>query len=480
MSDSPAIQTYQRRVFYRAASNRLQEAQEVREDFVALKDVYEKALESQEWCYGNQHWDMVLDFMRVLKDFLHLQGYLRKAEDLSLYAIEAAKQLQQDQADWVFYAGLMQDEQGKYQEAERYYQPGLAIAQTEKNITLQAEIMRRWGWVAHAQGKRGIAKERYDEAIALHNRAGDDLGEARSWRHLALLAIDAGCYQDAQNHLQKSLSLAKGHTTREAQRVQAGVLLDLGRIAWNQGRLAEAKEHLGQALAYSRQAQDQLLEADIQFQIEILAEAHKKDFAEAAKPYLKRLRLAEAANDRRAQATALIALGNLALQHAKYDKAKEYYERLAKFDDRLNKARAMAQLGTLAYQEKDYQQAAADLTEALTIFSQLERPQEQAICHHQLGLVAQAMNLWSEAETHFQRSLAIRQDLGLLNEVFSSVYHLGRLAQQQGFRETAIRYYQEALAIGEQAAINPANLDPIRQVLEKLKALRDRNSGVRS
>jgi tetratricopeptide (TPR) repeat protein len=437
-------------------------------DFDALEEEQANILTAMDRAYQDGQWLSVLSFMDALKQYLHLQGHWGEAARCVRYALDAAEHLGavQAQANWTFYAGLIQSEQGNYEEAETHYRQSLDLARAEGQVGLQAEVLRRLGWLAQTREERRTAEERYRQAIALHRQVSDRQGQARDWRHLGLLSMQSGNFDQARQYIQSSLDLVEGADDWKTQQLQSHIQLDLGRIALQQGQLDEAQQHLDCALAHVEVAPDRLLRADILFHRAMLAEK-RGNLCQAASQYQERLKLAREAGDRQGQVSALLALGNLAFQKRDYDRAQQCYEAVWQAGDRRDQAAAKMQLGSLAYSQGDHARATDHLQEALQAFSELDRRQEIAGCHQQLGLVAQARRQWQAAERHYQASLEIRRELDLRHDAAQSIYMLGRLAQEQGKVARAQEYYQQALEMGERDDF--PNLPMIRQALDSLR-----------
>jgi tetratricopeptide (TPR) repeat protein len=446
-------------------------AQTSQADFEALEAERVNILTAMDRAHQETRWEPVLDFMNALAAYLHLRGRWRDAAQQVGLALAAARCLPDvdAQARWLFYAGLIQDELGNYEPAEADYRQSLALAESRGLTGLQAEVWRRRGWLAQVQGDGLAAEEQYRRAVELHHRAGDDLGQARDWYQFSLLALEQNCYDQARQYVRTSLGLVEGETTPEAQRLQAGGQLILGRLDLRQGQREQARQHLERALVLGAAAQDRLVQADAHFHLGLLAE-EERDFQGAEQQYQGRLELAREAGDRRGEASALLALGTLQLvrsgYQSGYEEARGYYEQALAIRDRHNQAAARAQLGSLSYLQQDYPQAKAFLQEALETFRELNSQQDMAGCHQQLGLVAQTVGQWPQAAEHYQASLRLRLTLGLFHEAVQSFYQLGTLAQQLRQYQVAQRYYQQALEMGERVGF--PDLAMIREALKNV------------
>jgi tetratricopeptide (TPR) repeat protein len=298
--------------FLLAARTKLKMLQKQPRSFTTCRNLYENAQGSLQWCYAAREWQLVLDLAEQLRSFLHLDGRWQDASKCAAYAMEGARKLHQASVltHWMYYAGLIQDELGEYQEAERYYHESLRLAEAQGDWSTQGEASRRLGWLAHVRGERDKAEGYYRRALELHSQVNDPQGQARDWRQLGILAMQAGEFEQAQQYLQFSLNKVEGETDPEARQLQAGVWLDLGRIALRRDQLDEAQQQLERALVPAQAAQDRLLLGVIYFHQAVLAEK-RGDLQKAQRQYAAHLDLARRAGDSRGQASSFIALGQL-------------------------------------------------------------------------------------------------------------------------------------------------------------------------
>jgi tetratricopeptide (TPR) repeat protein len=374
--------------------------------------------------YQGQSWNDVLRFMMAVERYLHLQGRWNEAAKQVAHALDALKHLQ---ARWTFYAGLIEDEQGNYSNAERLYRDSLALAQSASAISIKADALRRLGWLVQMRGEQKTAETNYQEAVKLHNHINDPFGEARDLRQLGILYLQQGNLNAAEQKLKECLKLTKDAIEWDARHLQAGAWLDLGQIALRKENLEEAHKNFTSALTYAESGEDRLLLADIHFYMGQLAEEHD-ELGEAAQQYQKRLLLAEEIGDHRGEASALIALGTLDQELQQYDKAQAKYEKALSVGD----------------------------------------PQNKAIAKMQLGMLARLQGKYTAAETHFQKALKDFKVLNLLQEACETLYQLGTLAYQFEKDSQARDYYNKALDLGTQANLPADKQEMIRYALKVL------------
>ncbi|MEM8723021.1 MAG: tetratricopeptide repeat protein [Cyanobacteria bacterium P01_G01_bin.39] len=112
--------------------------------------------------------------------------------------------------------------------------------------------------------------------------------------------------------------------------------------------------------------------------------------------------------------------------------------------------------GNLAkcYQEQqNYQQAKAVYKKTLDLISQIENIEDSqkksylATAYHQLGIVAQQLREYPQAQNYYQQALEIKIEYGDRFSQASTLHHLGIVAQELREYPQAQDYYQQALEI---------------------------------
>jgi len=250
-----------------------------------------------------------------------------------------------------------------------------------------------------------------------------------------------------------------------SQQLQAGVWLDRAKIALRRGRNDDAGVHLARALAHAEAAQDGPLSADVRFYTGQVAEI-RGDWSQARLQYEEQLKSAQQMRNRQAQASALIALGTVEWRAGDLEAARAYYQDSIRFGSGHLRATAQFQLASLLFQREEHERAMEYLTGALHVFNMLGRRQEVAGCHHQMGIIAQALGAWQDAESHFCTSLRLRRELDLPHDIVQSLYLLGRLAHERATLGQAEEYYRQALELAER--IGFSRIDTIRRALDSL------------
>ncbi len=306
---------------------------------------------------------------------------------------------------------------------------------------------------AAAESARTASK--YEEAIALYTQAlaapvaasveydllagrgqayrdnGDLAAAAADWEALARLADEL---DDAARQVQ-------------ARNLQVETLASMGRAA-------EAQPLAEQALALARAAGDRKLEAD---SLEALGASYifVSDYAHALTYYEEALGLYRELGDRAGQAQCLRRLGWVAAGTGDLERSMEL-QRAAlalyrEIGDVYGEGRT---LNMLAIASTDYAEQRAYEEEALEIFRLSGRRDGQALMVGNLGIVYQALGLYTTARLYCERAVQMCRDMQASGYLCSNLISLAELAVYLGEYTLADKAqaeaYDMALTIGDQ------------------------------
>jgi tetratricopeptide (TPR) repeat protein len=178
-------------------------------------------------------------------------------------------------------------------------------------------------------------------------------------------------YAAAEASCQKTLGLIAGLRDVDEEmrgKMTASVYHQLGMVAGEQRRWAQAEEYYQQALAIF-----------IEF------------------------------NDRYFQASTYHQLGMVAGEQRRWAQAEEYYQQAlqiyVEFNDRYNQGRVYHQLGRVAQEQRRWAQAEEYYQQALEIKIEFNDRYSQASTYHQLGRVTQEQRRWAQARDYFLQAL---------------------------------------------------------------------------
>ena len=297
--------------------------------------------------------------------------------------------------------------------------------------------------------RQGIAK--YEEALALWRKLGDDKGALRTLVYLGANREEMGEPQAALEYRQQAIEIARALGDRYQE---ANMLLGVGNAnlnigepqkaldSFNQARqlfkslskrygealavqnIAIALMHLGErqnALPYLEEALptlssigDRYSEANI---LNMIGKTHRLlgDKHKAIEFHNRAVAIARAGNSLRGEVLSLGHLGDAHLELGERQKALDCYEQSLKLcrtsGQRLYEADALKRIGDVAYLSKDNQKALDSLNESLGLYrSALDRPSE-AKALHGLAQVNYSLGNFDEALKQIEQALEIQESL---------------------------------------------------------------------
>ena len=123
-----------------------------------------------------------------------------------------------------------------------------AVARSSAGTELRARLYDVEALLASGSNQLDDAIARERAALALRERAGDDVATAESANDLALLLSERGAYKEAEDLHRRALSLRQ-HALGDSHPLVANSLDNLGVVVYHQGRLDEARQLYERALA---------------------------------------------------------------------------------------------------------------------------------------------------------------------------------------------------------------------------------------
>ena len=148
-------------------------------------------------------------------------------------------------------------EQGRYPEAEQYYQQALHIFQQALpvNHPSTADTLHELGRVNLDQGRYPEAEQYFQQALHISQQVlpANHPSIADTLSALGSLYLDQGKYPEAEQYYQQALHIYQQMLPANHPSI-ANTLHELGRVNLNQARYPEAEQYFQQALHISQQA----------------------------------------------------------------------------------------------------------------------------------------------------------------------------------------------------------------------------------
>jgi tetratricopeptide (TPR) repeat protein len=220
----------------------------------------------------------------------------------------------------------------------------------------------------------------------------------------------------------------------EAQFNLAAINHQLGMVAQQQGRLAEAEDWYTRSLAIEEELGNRSGMAISYHQLGYVAQERAR-LAEAEDWYTKALAISREISDRPGMASTYHQLGMVAQLRGQLDQAEDWYSQSLAIELELGNRPSMAntyhQLGMVAQFRGQLDQAEDWYTQSLAIEEELGNQPGIAGSYHQLGRLAELSGQLDQAEDWYTRALAIRREIGDRSGMANSYGQLGLLAEEQ-------------------------------------------------
>jgi CHAT domain-containing protein len=264
-------------------------------------------------------------------------------------------------------------------------------------------------------GARQAALENFTAALRMWEELGDRKEQARALRSIAAIERDRGEGKNALTRLQAALLLARAERDRWNEEA---ILYLLGFAESNFDDMAQAQEHLGDALRLSRDL-----------------------------------------GNPRAEAAALIRTGDT-YRNTEPRKAIDYYNRglaLARAEKSwLLEANALKQLGNVYSLTSELTRAKGFLEQSLAIHRASPSPVLAGSTFHTLGNVSYQMGDLQEARDNWEAGLSLARRSGDTALETTETFSLGLLYQSRNEPQKALEYLERARAMQKTATASPA------------------------
>jgi tetratricopeptide (TPR) repeat protein len=242
---------------------------------------------------------------------------------------------------------------------------------------------------------------------------------------------------EARARLEAALVLARGAGDR---RCETQVLIQLGELDADQGRMETAREHLGDALALARQTGDRLLECDARGGLGTL-HGYLGELDTARGHYEGALALARELDERRREGGLLGNLGLLDANQGRMETA------LARFNASLAVARevgdrrwegnALCNLGLVHHVSHRLPEARTHLQAGLSVAREIGHVRLESVVLCNLGLVHAELGPADDARAYFEQALLVARDLDDRRSQGQVLGYLGLLHAKQGRADEA-------------------------------------------
>lgn len=356
-----AFQSGQRNVLA-DAYHRLGGVAHSRREYAKAKGFYEEARSIRETLHPSDDRDL------TLSRSWHQLGILE--QDLGHYDVacsnhqKALDLRRKQQADYLIAASLHQlgalaIEQQEWQQAEDHLQEALTIRRSINDRDGQAQALDQLGVIAQRQGRLDEAYASYEESLRLKEQLKDAAGVIHAQMHLGEICLAQEKWEVARNLfegcLTQSQSLAEPY-------FEAHASLQLGFLALLLLDLEQADHYYQRSYDLIAKLDNTKHEqAGILYQLGLIA-FEQSQFSNALKRYQKSLDIQEHAGFALEAARTHLQLGMVYQAQDMYDRARQHYEKsyallTKEGGDIADQAQAIYRLGNIAELSKQPQKA---------------------------------------------------------------------------------------------------------------------------
>ncbi|MEM8862690.1 MAG: tetratricopeptide repeat protein, partial [Chloroflexota bacterium] len=297
-------------------------------------------------------------------------------------------------------------------EGEEFLLAAQEIASAANETQLMAEINILLGQIYLKSSKLNAAETAYQAALELAHQLKDADLQANALTCLGLAAQNRGMLDDALPRYRQALALWK-----DAGFIDSTVMVHFqtSTILQRKGHFAEARKHLEAALDIVRKSKNHWYEGRI---LNNLAIVYKDEgaWAQAAELYKTAIRLLERGNYIANLIYPWGNLGTLNVLMGDYQIAELYYERVrqvaAERGMRPIEGRALESLAQAKLLQGDIPVGERFAQQGLQLAEDIEDLLLQAMCLYQLGQGALQRKAYGEAAEHFNKTVAIAEQIG--------------------------------------------------------------------
>ena len=468
----------ERRRFLQASSVRLADyyhgfAIRNKDDPDALEDEFKDVIHAAELLLKRRKWDQLLGMAEALSAFMGERGFWNDALWLYSAALDGVeKRLVRIfqpplPLDWnrkislLTKLGSISLQQGYFQEAEQYLVHAMQTAELIQNKNFQAQISNILASLSRLQGQ----PEKSQEYVLQSKRLLPDVSTQLSSEYLQL--ISRGNFNEARRGTLAQLEMARQNKDRKAE---AETLCNFGALAVREGSQSEALTAYQQAIAIcsANQYQDeeqvawhgmakalatfgrlaeghQILDQVMDFYtrrgsqsaiLDVLIDqggiyVDLKEFDRAEECFQRAMQIAIHLESVSQLAICFFQLGSLYSKRDDLDGAIRYYEQFLQAAEESQHQEmieiACESLGMALLEKGNYEEARLPLNRRLEISRSMHWKSEEAFTLYLLGVMETKLASYAEAESLFQQSIALYDNLGNIVGAGRGLYSLSEI-----------------------------------------------------
>jgi len=323
--------------------------------------VAESLMAGEEWATAN------LPLAEKLERITSLKGLLDDYKNLPL-----AKRDRHVEARLLVRLGNLHQILGRWAEAEKCYQQGLAILRECGDRVGEGNTLNNLGVVYQLQGRWVEAEECCHQGLAIFLEFGDRVGEGQALMNLGNVYLSQGQWAEVEEMYQQALAIFRELGDRVGEGL---ILMNLGIVSQSQGQWAEAEECYQQSLAIRREFGDRVGEGQTLNNLGIVYEFQGR-WAEAEESYQQGLAICREFGDRVGEGKTLMNLGSVYGSQGRWAEAEKCYQKdlaiCREFGDRVDEGKTLENLALLREAQGEIAGAMELARHAVAVFEKTE------------------------------------------------------------------------------------------------------------
>ncbi|MBD2328702.1 tetratricopeptide repeat protein [Alkalinema sp. FACHB-956] len=376
---------------------------------------------------------------------------------------------------------------GRYPEALKTHEQGLAIAQQYKDLDRQTTFLNNIGNVYLAIGDYPKALDVLQQAMKIALASGARSMQGRILNNIGRVYDEQGQTTKALSYLQQSLEVAQAIQSPAAEATAlnnlAGIystqgdferalefhqrsisikrqygfeivtaLNNIAVLYIDQGKYDLAVEQLQQSLEMARKTGDLPNEVIILRNIGEVYHA-QSSYAKALEFYQQAQALSQKMGSRSSEFVGLLAQGRVYVNLGQYSQGLERLQRSLllsrELGEKNSEASTLIHIANVYRKQKNYPQALQVYQQSLTLFRETGNLSMQSVIFQRIAETYEKQGNWAQAERFLQDALALQRKIGLRPREASTLNTLGQVYLAQGQVQAAQEALQQALNIAQ-------------------------------
>ncbi|MBZ0135491.1 MAG: tetratricopeptide repeat protein [Planctomycetes bacterium] len=350
----------------------------------------------------------------------HAAAQFRGAEAAGLWAQLSELLVGVERAEALRLSAVESYHIGLFDASESRLMQALRLAEGTHEPRVRADLQMALAGVHQVTGRAAQARQSYDAAIEIAERAGELECLGMALGNLAAALSRIGNAKEAEPMLHRALAL---HRELGNDRSYGITLANLGLMLLHTGRAGPAEDALTEALAVCRQCRDLRTEGAILVNLGVVYQrTNRPERAEAV--YLDALRLLRETGLRGAEAITLGQIAILFAQAGRHEEAEREFvtavRTLEEIGDRIGMASTLGDLGVHYFETGRLGLAADTFTEAIRVSRAAGDRRGVGVSLGNLAHVHSSSGDLVQADNEFREALAIHAEIG--NRRFTGVH----------------------------------------------------------